>query len=208
MGQSANLAAIGENVRVTTSGTPSANDDALTSPSDDSADSALAVSTPVAPTRRRRLSPEVLVVSGAVALGLVLVFLGLSSATTGRDALGYPDAVIDVSPAPNDRQVLSQTEILVDLADGYEAVLILDGIELPVTRLEEVAGIIAEPGQQIELPPTAIYDQGNSLIKFEPRQGAPIERYKVGVHEAKVIFWKIEDGRVAARSFTWSFEVL
>ncbi|MFM7125463.1 MAG: hypothetical protein ACKOYO_01180, partial [Actinomycetota bacterium] len=104
--------------------------------------------------RRRRLSPEVIVVSAAVAAGLVLVFLGLTSATTGRDALGYPDAIVDVSPAPNDRQVLSQTEILVDLADGYEAVLVLDGIELPVTKLEDVAGLLAEPGQQIELPPT------------------------------------------------------
>ena len=158
--------------------------------------------------RRRRLSPEVLVVSGAIAAGLILVFLGLTSATTGRDALGYPDAIVDVSPAPNDRQVLSQTEILVDLADGYEAVLFLDGIELPVTRLEDVAGRLVEPGQQIDLPPTAIYDQGNSLIRFEPRQGAPVERYRVGVHQAKVVFWKIEEGRVASRSFSWSFEVL
>jgi len=158
--------------------------------------------------RKRRLSPEILVVSGAVALGLILVFLGLSSATTGRDALGYPDAIVDISPAPNDRQVLSQTEILVDLADGYEAILFLDGIELPVTRLEDVAGLLAEPGQQIELPPTAIYDQGNSLIRFEPREGAPIERYGVGVHQAKVVFWKIEDGPVASRSYSWSFEVL
>jgi hypothetical protein len=158
--------------------------------------------------RKRRISPEILVVSGAIALGLTLVFFGLTTATTGRDALRYPDAIVDISPAPNDRQVLSQTEILVDLADGFEAVLVLDGIELPVTRLEEVAGLLAKPGQQIELPPTAIYDQGNSLIRFEPRSGALIERYQVGVHQAKVIYWKIEEGRQASRSYSWSFEVL
>lgn len=134
--------------------------------------------------------------------------LGVNAGTTGRDALGYPDEIVDISPAPNDRQVLSQTEIIVDLADGYEAVLVLDGIELPVTRLEDVAGLGVEPGQQVELPPTAIYDQGNSLIRFAPREGAPVERYGVGVHDAKVIFWKIELGRNSARSYSWSFEVL
>lgn len=176
-------------------------------------DRALARNPDSSPTRVRRpirriFSPEIIVVSMAIAVGLVLVFLGLTSATTGREALGYPAAIIDISPAPNDRQVLSQTEILVDLVDGYEAVLVLDGIELPVTRLEDVTGLLAEPGQQIDLPPTAIYDQGNSLIRFEPRQGAPIERYRTGVHQVQVIYWKIEDGRQASRSYSWSFEVL
>lgn len=189
---------------MTSSGTSPAGRD-----SGEGLDTQNSVSTaPAVPARRRRLSPEVLVVSGAVALGLILLFLGLTSATTGRDALGYPDAIISVSPAPNDRQVLSQTEIMVDLLPGYEAVLFLDGIELPVTRLEDVAGLLAEPGQQINLPPTAIYDQGNSIIRFEPRQGAPVERYRVGVHQVQVLFWKIELGRVASRSFSWSFEVL
>jgi hypothetical protein len=52
------------------------------------------------------------------------------------------------------------------LQDGYEAVLVLDGIEIPTTRLEDFVPVVAKPGQQFELPPTAIYDQGNSLIRF------------------------------------------
>jgi hypothetical protein len=130
------------------------------------------------------------------------------SATTGRDALGYPDQIVGVSPAPNDRQVLSQTEISVDLIDGYEAELILDGITIPTTRLEDAAPQDVKPGQQIELPKTAIYDQGNSLIRFEPTEGAAVEKYDVGVHKVTVLFWKIEEGRNTARSFSWSFEVL
>lgn len=159
-------------------------------------------------TRRRVLTVERVVISAGVAIGLLFVVLGLRAGTTGRDVFRYPDAIVDISPAPNDRQVLAQTEIVVDLADGYEAVMVLDGIELPVTRLEDVAGQVAEPGQQVELPPTAIYDQGNSLIRFAPREGAAVERYRVGVHDVKVIFWKIELGRNAARSYSWSFEVL
>lgn len=156
----------------------------------------------------RRLNKELLLISVAVGVGLTLVALGFLSGTTGREALGYPDAIVDISPAPNDRQVLSQTEIRVDLQDGYEAVLVLDGIEIPTTPLADIAGGGAEPGQQIDLPPTAIYDQGNSLIRFTPSDGAVIESYSVGRHDVTVIFWEIEKGRNTARSYSWSFEVL
>lgn len=159
-------------------------------------------------TPRRRINKELLAVSLAVGLGLTLVVLGFLSGTTGRDALGYPDAILDIAPAPNDRQVLSQTEIRVDLADGYEAVLVLDGVEVPTTPLTDIAGGLAEPGQQIDLPPTAIYDQGNSLIRFTPSDGAVVESYAVGRHDVTVIFWEIEKGRNTARSYSWSFEVL
>jgi len=162
----------------------------------------------VPPTRRRRVNKELLILSLAVGLGLTLVVLGFLAGTTGREALGYPDAIVDISPAPNDRQVLSQTEISVDLQDGYEAVLVLDGVEVPTTPLSEVAGRLAEPGQQIDLPPTAIYDQGNSLIRFTPSDGAVVESYSVGRHDVTVIFWEIEKGRATARSYSWSFEVL
>lgn len=166
-------------------------------------------SSPPPPVRRRRRpSIEMLLISTGLALGLMMIILGLMSATTGRDALGYPDQIVGVSPAPNDRQVLSQTEISVDLIDGYEAELILDGISIPTTRLEDASPQDVKPGQQIELPKTAIYDQGNSLIRFEPTEGAAVEKYDVGVHRVTVLFWKIEEGRNTARSFSWSFEVL
>ena len=160
------------------------------------------------PTKRRQIKLESVLVSLGILVGVAFVIFGFNSATTGRDALGYPDEIIEISPAPNDRQVLSQTEISVNLQDGYEAVLVLDGIEIPTTRLEDFVPVVAKPGQQFELPPTAIYDQGNSLIRFEPTTGAVIEMYSVGVHKVKCIFWRIEDGRQAARSFEGSFEVL
>jgi hypothetical protein len=156
----------------------------------------------------RRINIELAVVSLGIAVGLVLIVIGLLGGRTGRDALGYPDEIESVAPAPNDRQVLRQTEIVVDLVANQEAVLVVDGIELPVTRLDELSGGLAQPGQQVELPPTAIWDPGNFIISFRPVEGAPIEEYSVGLHTATVIFWDVEEGREAARSFTWSFEVL
>ncbi len=156
----------------------------------------------------KRINTELLVVSLGIAIGLVLIGFGLMGGRTGRDALGYPEQIESISPAPNDRQVLRQTEIVVDLVANHEAVLLVDGIELPVTRLDELSGGLAEPGQQVELPPTAIWDPGNFLISFRPAPGAPIEQYSVGTHTVTVIFWDIEKGREAARSYSWTFEVL
>lgn len=162
----------------------------------------------IKPSKRRQIKLESVLVSLGILVGVVFVIFGFNSATTGRDALGYPDEIIDISPAPNDRQVLSQTEINVNLQDGYEAVLVLDGIEIPTTRLGDFVPAVPKPGEQFALPPTAIYDQGNSLIRFEPTAGAVVEKYSVGVHQVKCIFWRIEDGRQTARSYEWSFEVL
>ena len=158
--------------------------------------------------RRFRIKLETLLVSAGIALGVLLIILGFNSATTGRDALGYPDAIVSVSPAPNDKQVMSATEISVDLEDGYQASLILDGIAIPTTNLEDIAGTLAKPGQQVEIPPTAIYDQGNSLIRFQPTDGAVVEKYSTGVHDVTVRYWKIIEGESTAKSYSWSFEVL
>ena len=83
--------------------------------------------------------------------------------------------------------------------------VVIDGILLPTSRLGEVE---AEPGQQLNLPPTAVFDAGNAVISFQPVDGAPIEEFTEGRHQARVIFWKIEDGRDYARSYTWTFDVV
>ena len=162
----------------------------------------------MSPVPRIKFKLETLLVSAGIALGVVLIIMGVNAATTGREALGYPDAIINVSPAPNDRQVFSTTEISVDLEDGYQARLTIDGLDIPTTNLEDIAGLTAEPGQQVEIPPTAIYDQGNSLVRFQPTGGAVLEEYDTGVHNVTVTYWRIVDGEATARSYSWKFEVL
>ncbi len=158
----------------------------------------------------RRINGELLAVSFAVAVGVMLIGIGVNASRTGPDALGLPDEIEAISPTPNDKQVLRQTEIVVDLAANHEAALILDGVELTVISLDDLSGPggSAEPGQQVELPATAIWDPGNFVISFRPTEGAEVEEYHVGEHTATVLYWKIEEGRAAARSFTWTFEVL
>jgi hypothetical protein len=146
-----------------------------------------------------------LVVSVGVGIGLAIVVMGLNSATTGREAQRIPDVIESINPGPGD-EVLRQSQVFVDLMEGYNAVLVLDGIELPVTRLDEISqGANPRPGAQVDIPPTAIYDPGNFTISYLPQEGAPIEEFSQGVHTGKIWYWRITDDRSKAKSFSWEF---
>ncbi len=156
---------------------------------------------------KRPINKQNLLISTGVALGLTIMILGFRAGITGREAQRLPASIEQMKPGPGD-QVLQQTQIFIDFVDGYEARLTVDGIELETTRLDELTsqGNGLEPGQQVEIPPTAIYDPGNFTISFTPQKGAPIESFSQGEHEAEVTYWKIEDGPNKARSFKWTFQ--
>ena len=156
---------------------------------------------------KRRIDKQTLVVSAGVAVGLVFIVMGLGSGATGRDAQRLPAVIERMSPGPGD-QVLQQSQIMVDFVDGYEASLMVDGIELDTTRLDELSadGAQPRPGAQVEIPPTAIYDPGNYTISFLPQEGAPITTFSQGTHTATVTFWKVIEGPAKSRSFSWEFD--
>jgi hypothetical protein len=141
-----------------------------------------------------------------VAIGLSLVVLGVRASRTGRDATNLPEAIEQISPADGDR-VLRQSQIIVDFAPGYEAELLVDGILLPTTRLDELTsgGAAPAPGAQVELPPTAVWDPGNATISFQPQVGAVIEELAQGEHVGVVRYWRATDDRPRVRSYTWRF---
>ncbi len=155
--------------------------------------------------RRRRVDRGLLIASLVIALGTVLIIWGMTDALTGDDNVDRPAAIESISPVENAVQVLQQEGVMVDFEYGYEARLFLDGVEVPVIRLGEIE---VEPGQQIDLPPTAVFEPGNAVLTFQPVEGAPIESFSEGVHEAKVIFWKTADGEDTARTYRWAFNVV
>lgn len=155
--------------------------------------------------RRRRIDRGLLVASFVIACGVVLIVWGMLAAVTGDDGIDRPDEVEEVRPVENAVQVLQQEAVVVDLEFGYEAMLEIDGIELPTTVLNELE---TEPGQQVQLPPTAIFDVANGVISFQPTEGAAIEEFTSGRHEARVVYWKIDEGPDSSRSYRWSFTVV
>jgi hypothetical protein len=157
---------------------------------------------------RRRIDRTLLVVSLLVAIGLALVVRGLLVGITGDERAGLPDLVERVDPVPDAVQALSQTNVFVDLAAGYTGVLVIDGVEIETVNIDELGSFTVEPGQQVDLPPVTIYEPGNATLTFSPSDDAPIPEFESGEHRAQVVYWRIDEGRQRARSFTWTFTVV
>jgi hypothetical protein len=160
----------------------------------------------IAPTRRRR-RPDLglLLASLVIACGGVLIVWGLTDALTGDDGIDRPAAIESINPVENAVQVLQQEGVIVDFEYGYEAKLFIDGVELPITLLGQIE---VAPGEMIELPPTAVFDPGNAVLSFQPVEGAVIESFTEGRHEASVVYWKSSEGEDTARTYRWTFNVI
>lgn len=155
---------------------------------------------------RKRLDRSRLLVSVGISIGVVLIAFGFASGITGDEAREFPASIERMSPADGDR-VLRQSQVIIDFVVGYEATISIDGIELPVTRLDELTtgGAQPAPGAQVELPATAVFDPGNNVLSFQPQVGALIESFAQGEHVATVRYWKILEGPAKARTYQWRF---
>ena len=156
---------------------------------------------------RVALDWKILVASFGIAAGIVLVVLGVSGSVTGRDQQKLPDAIEEIDPIRGATQVPQQSSVFVDLLPGYEASLVIDDIALETVSLDELGGL-AEPGQQITLPPKAVFEPGNFTITYTPVEGGPIESLSPGLHTATVFYWLAVEGPGRARSYTWTFYVV
>lgn len=163
---------------------------------------------PVEPGRRRRVDKTLLIVSVLVGLGLTLMVRGLLIGITGEERANLPELIEQVDPVPESVQVLSQSNVFVDLASGYTGVLVIDGVELETINVDEIGSVQIEPGQQVDLPSATIYEPGNATLTFAPGENTAIGEFAEGEHSAQVIYWRVEDGRQRARSYTWTFHVV
>jgi len=157
------------------------------------------------PFRLRRPDWPLLIASLVIAIAIVAIGVAVSIAVTGDEGQNLPAAIEEINPIRGATQVPSQTDVFVDLLPGYEGVLVIDGLELETISRDELQ---SEPGQQVSLPPTTIYDPGNATLTFSPSDEAPITEFTQGQHIVQVIYWKTIEGRGTARSYTWSFEIL
>ena len=160
--------------------------------------------------RVRRINPIVgrVVVSMLIALGVVMVFVGINSSVTGDEAENLPDQIESTLPVRSATQVQQQESVVVDLAEGYTGTLSINGVQLETVNLADISSDGVEPGAQIELPKTTIFEPGNYTLSFTPTDDAPIEEYLTGVNTARVTYWKITEGPNFAKSWTWQFDVI
>ena len=143
--------------------------------------------------------------SMAIAVGLVLVFLGVNTAITGKDAQKLPGQIESILPVRSAIQVQSQEPVVVDLVEGFTGELRLNGVAIETVNL---ASLSAPAGQSVKLPKVTIFEPGNYTLTFSPTDGAPVEEYNSGVNTVTLTYWKIVDGPRTARTFTWQFDVV
>ena len=171
----------------------------LSSSSEENADAA---------TPKRRVDKTLVIVSLLVGLGMALVVRGISVGITGEQRSNLPELIEQVDPVPDSVQVVSQSNVFVDLAPGYTGVLVIDGIEIETVRVDELGSIEIEPGEQIDLPSVTVFEPGNATLTFAPGDSAPINDFTEGEHRAQVIYWKVDEGRQRSRTYTWTFQVV
>ncbi len=158
------------------------------------------------PLRFRRPDPTLFIASAIIAVCVVAMGYALDLAVTGDEGTKLPAAVEKIEPVRAATQVPAQTEVFVDLLPGYTGVLVIDGLELETVNLDELRSQ-TKPGQQIDVPPTTVYEPGNATLTFNPAEGSAISSFTQGEHVVEVIYWKVTEGRAQAHTFSWTFTV-
>ena len=147
-----------------------------------------------------------MIASAIIAVCLVAMGYALDLAVTGEEGNQLPEAVEQIDPVRAATQVPAQTQVFVDLLPGYTGVLVIDGLELETIDLDELRSQ-AKPGQQVDVPPTTIFEPGNATLTFNPVEGSAIPTFTQGEHVVEVIYWKVVEGRTKAHTFSWTFSV-
>lgn len=128
----------------------------------------------------------ILVVAG---LAVAAIVYAAQLAQTGEDttepALSGED-VERLIPARGS-EILAQDAIGIDLAAGFDAVLVLNGVEIPEDQLNRRNGV-------------------NEVLYRPPEDGAAVE-YEAGENCLVALVWPLAEGRAAARPVSWCFNV-
>jgi hypothetical protein len=149
------------------------------------------VSTPsdVLPRRRPRDIARKLIITLIIVGALVGLFYTGRWAVTGPDSTSgsLPDSVERLIPASGS-EVLRQSQVGLDVADGFDAYLVVNGVEIRT----------AEDG--------LIKDLGTGLILFQPGPETPVEALNQGTNSVIAFVFDQTDGPTVAQPVSWRFE--
>lgn len=123
-----------------------------------------------------------------VAVAIVGLYFTVRLAVTGdaNTSAALPDSVDRLIPASG-AEVLTQAEVGIDLAVGYDAYLILNGTDIR----SESDGLFK--------------DLGLGLIKFQPGEGKPVESLIPEKNCVIAMVWPQAEDEDAAEPVSWCF---
>lgn len=119
----------------------------------------------------------------------------VDNAVTGPDAtsLSSPDYVERLIPASGS-EVLSQATVGIDLAEGYDAFLVLNGqrIDNPATTRN---------------PDGLVKVEAQGTVEYDPAPGKRVERLESPRQCVDAWVWRKVDGPESAQQLNWCFKV-
>ena len=131
-------------------------------------------------SRRHRIT----LISLTAALILLLTVAVVTYPSGGPDSL--PEPLESVTPGPNSI-VIAQTEVVIEIALGYEVGLVVDGIPIP-------------PDEIYAVPATG-------TCRWRPGPGRVIEVFTPGEHTIEVSWDRPTDDRPDPGAYAWTFRV-
>lgn len=125
---------------------------------------------------------------GLLVLGcLVGVTWGFGSAKNQTEGQ-LPSVIESVSPVNNALTVPSQSTITVDLKFGYDADLVIDGVEIARDQTK--------------------YDKATAVLRFTPGLDKDMKELAGGVRRVMVIYWPLDGTRETnGLTYNWTFTV-
>ena len=138
--------------------------------------------------RAERAPLKARIAIGLLVLGcLVGVTWGFGSAKNQTEGQ-LPSAIEAISPVNNALTVPSQSTITVDLKFGFDADLVIDGVEIPRDQTK--------------------YDKATAVLRFTPGPDKDMKELAGGVRRVLVIYWPLEGTREAnGETYNWTFTV-
>lgn len=148
----------------------------------------------------------VIVLGLLAAVGCLVV--AARSAGDSEDTVAGSSAIVSFLPTPGGR-VLRQSEVGVELEDGYDGRLTIDGVAIPE---EQMVGAIDPDSAEYRQLPDELRDKGprpnnKNVVKFQPGPGKALTEYDTGSVEITVRYWRIADGSATAETTTYTIRV-
>jgi hypothetical protein len=119
-----------------------------------------------------------------VGVGAIILAFSRTETSGGADDIaisGGDNAVEALIPGRN-AETLSQTEVGIDLSDGWTGALVLNGEELPEDQVNHIDAL----NQLLHRPPDGL-DSGQNCIT--------------------AVIWRVDESREQGREVSWCFEV-
>lgn len=128
---------------------------------------------------RRLIVVSMLALAAAVFSIAVVVYLRSPRNTD------LPAAIQSVEPLPGSN-VLSQSDVAVDLAVGYTAELEINGVAIPEGQLFRTEAL--------------------NKLSYEPRDGKIVDKLRPDQNCVRVFYWLIASGPSEKQTYTWCFD--